>query len=168
MCTRSALTLCATMRWAVQEIRFYTGLPDGVRAPRLLGAWNAKLARMGQQGIVTYTRPLRYAGTPPIAREKGIDVRIALDVVRLARLNCYDVGLILSQDQDLIEAVNDVKDIAKQQRRWIKMASAFPQSAQKRLNKGIYGTDWLPIDARMYATCTERTPFYGVPGVLTR
>jgi len=35
--------------------------------------------------------------------EKGIDVRLALDVVRMALGNLY-VALIFSQDQDLSEA----------------------------------------------------------------
>jgi uncharacterized LabA/DUF88 family protein len=157
-----ATIVCAKSGWVRQEIRFYTGLPDQRRAGRLLAAWNAKLARMGHQGIVTQTRTLRYAGTPPVGREKGIDIRIALDVVRLGRLNCYDVGLIFSQDQDLVEAVNEIKEISKQQRRWIKIASAFPQSAEKRLNKGIYGTDWIPIDSATYARCVESAPFYAL------
>jgi uncharacterized LabA/DUF88 family protein len=35
--------------------------------------------------------------------EKGIDVRIALDVIAEAHRRAYDVALILSQDQDLSE-----------------------------------------------------------------
>lgn len=157
-----ATVVCAKMGWVRREIRFYTGLPDQRHAGRLLAAWNAKLARMGHQGIITQTRPLRYAGTPPLGREKGIDIRIALDVVRLGRLNYYDVGLIFSQDQDLVEVVNEIKDISRQQGRWIKIASAFPQSPEKRLNKGIYGTDWIPIDSATYAACVESAPFYAV------
>jgi uncharacterized LabA/DUF88 family protein len=37
------------------------------------------------------------------AEEKGIDVRIAIDVIRLAHRNAYDVALLFSQDQDLSE-----------------------------------------------------------------
>jgi uncharacterized LabA/DUF88 family protein len=36
---------------------------------------------------------------------------LALDAVRLARQNAYDVGLILSQDQDLTEAVEESASI---------------------------------------------------------
>jgi len=163
-----ATAICGKMGWSVREIRFYTGLPDPRYASRLLRAWNAKLARMGQRGIVTYSRPLSYAGVPPVGREKGIDIRIALDIVRLGRSNHYDVGLVLSQDQDLVEAVNEIKEIAKQQRRWIKIASAYPESAEKRLNKGIYGTDWIAIDRATYAACIDRVPFYSVHDVATK
>ena len=161
--TALAALICRQMDWTLRQIRFYTGLPDERHASELRAAWTAKLARMGQQGVITCTRPLRYSGMPPVGREKGIDVRIALDIVRLGRTNEYDVGLVLSQDQDLIEAINDIKDIAKQQKRWIKIASAFPASVDKRLNKGLYGTDWIPIDAAMYASCLEKTPFYSAP-----
>ena len=47
--------------------------------------------------------------------EKGIDVRLALDVVPMARENLYDVALIFSQDQDLSEAADEVKAISVQQ-----------------------------------------------------
>ena len=45
-------------------------------------------------------------GTPKMittAHEKGIDVRLALDVVALARKRQFDIALIFSQDQDLQE-----------------------------------------------------------------
>lgn len=51
-----------------------------------------------------------------VGQEKGVDVRLALDVVRLALENVYDVGLIFSQDQDLTEAVEEVKKIAQTQK----------------------------------------------------
>jgi uncharacterized LabA/DUF88 family protein len=155
-----AATICQREGWALRQVRFYTGIPLKQYASRLLAGWEAKLARMGKQGVLTYTRPLRYSGTPPIGREKGIDVRIALDMVRLGRLNDYDVALIFSQDQDLVEAVNELKEIAQQQRRWIKVASAFPKSPQKRLNKGLDGTDWISIDRMTYLACCEPMPFY--------
>jgi uncharacterized LabA/DUF88 family protein len=40
-----------------------------------------------------------------VGEEKGMDVRLAVDVVRMAREKLYDVALIFSQDQDLSEAV---------------------------------------------------------------
>ena len=38
-----------------------------------------------------------------VPREKGIDLRLALDVVRMARTNQFNAALIFSQDQDLAE-----------------------------------------------------------------
>jgi uncharacterized LabA/DUF88 family protein len=58
--------------------------------------------------------------------EKGVDVRIALDVIRLAHQREYDVALIFSQDQDLSEVAEEIWVIAREQDRWIKVACAFP------------------------------------------
>lgn len=90
-----------------------------------------------------------------VGQEKGIDVRIALDVVRMARQNRYDVALIFSQDQDLSEAVDEVKIISVEQDRWIKIACAFPVSPTYDNERGINGTDWIPIDRATYNACLD-------------
>jgi uncharacterized LabA/DUF88 family protein len=74
-----------------------------------------KLAMMGRHGIHVCSHELHYHNetvalpdgtsvTVPIGQEKGIDVRIALDIARLAASDAYDVALVFSQDQDLAEA----------------------------------------------------------------
>jgi hypothetical protein len=90
-----------------------------------------------------------------VGQEKGIDVRIALDVVRLARENCYDVALIFSQDQDLSEVADEVRAISIQQARWIKIACAFPVSPTAENRRGINGTDWIRIDRVTYDGCLD-------------
>lgn len=89
------------------------------------------------------------------AEEKGIDVRIALDVIRMAHRREYDVALIFSQDQDLSEVASEVRVIAKEQERWIKIASAFPVSPAARNRRGINLTDWIQIDRITYDTCLD-------------
>jgi hypothetical protein len=158
--------VCATQGWAVAAIRFYTGIPDPSFDPDRHHFWVAKLAVMGTRGIHTFTRPLRYQNkvitlpngaltTAPVGREKGIDVRLALDVVRYALENRYDVALIFSQDQDLTEAVDDVKLIAQREQRWIKVASAYPVSPTYQNRRGINGTDWIKIERAMFDTCLD-------------
>jgi uncharacterized LabA/DUF88 family protein len=71
------------------------------------------------------------------AEGKGIDLRIAIDVIRLAHRNAYDVALLFSQDQDLSELCAEIRTIAKEQNRWIKMASAFPVSPTTKNKRGI-------------------------------
>jgi len=67
---------------------------------------------MGYHGVRVFSRSLRYRShkislpdggsrTVLVGEEKGIDVRIALDVVRMAHRGEFDVALIFSQDQDL-------------------------------------------------------------------
>ncbi len=91
--------------------------------------------------------------------EKGIDVRLALDVIRLAHAGSYDIALIFSQDQDLSEAATEVRHISREQSRWIKIASAFPRSPTTRNRRGIDKTDWIPIDRSLYDACLDHRDY---------
>jgi uncharacterized LabA/DUF88 family protein len=154
--------------WQVEQIRFYTGLPDPL--DRRHAWWAAKLAAMGRQGIYIFTRPTRYANktvrlddgkehTVLVSEEKGIDVRIAIDIISLAHHQKYDVALIFSQDQDLSEAATEIRTIARDQSRWIRIASAYPVSPTYANRRGINGTDWLTIDRAAYQDCIDSTDY---------
>jgi uncharacterized LabA/DUF88 family protein len=45
--------------------------------------------------------------------EKGVDVRIAVEIIRLAREDKYDIAYLLSSDTDLVAAVEEVKSLGK-------------------------------------------------------
>ncbi len=161
-----AETICAQEGWDLTEVYFYTGIPDPGIDPNRHHFWVAKLAAMGTRGIRTYARPLRYSnqlvqlpdGTTTatlVGREKGIDVRLALDVVRDALDNRYDVALLFSQDQDLTEVAKEVREIARRDDRWIKLACAFPLSPTSRNRRGINKTDWILIDRATYDACLD-------------
>ena len=124
------------------------------------------MAVMGTRGIKTYSRHLKYRNqtvrlpsgsttTVLVGQEKGIDVRLALDVVRGARESKYEVGVIFSQDQDLSEVASEVRGIAQSQNRWIKLACAFPISPTTSNKRGITGTDWIQIDRASYDACID-------------
>ena len=132
-----AREVCTLKGWRLAQTRFYTGVhtPGGDEFWHRF--WAAKLSRMGRQGIKTFRRELRYQNTridlpdgrqvtATVGQEKGIDVRIALDVVGLVLENACDVALVFSQDQDLTEVAKEIRTIASQQDRWVKMASALP------------------------------------------
>ena len=153
--------VAAAHGWTAVGTRFYTGVPDPGDNPFWNHFWTAKLAVMGTQGIVSYTRPLRYRNqtitlpdgsstTVLVGQEKGIDVRIALDIVRLARSGAYDVALVFSQDQDLSEMADEIRAIAREHERWIKIASAFPSSPTSTNRRGINSTDWIRLDRANY------------------
>lgn len=167
-----ASKICVAKGWQLRETYFYTGVPDIRDDQRWHHFWSAKIASMGKRGIHTFTRPLRYrnqtvllpdglATTVLIGQEKGIDIRIALDVVRLARASHYDVVLIFSQDQDLSEVADEVKAISIQQQRWIRLACAFPVSPTYQNKRGINGTEWIKFDRAMYDTCLDPTDYRG-------
>jgi uncharacterized LabA/DUF88 family protein len=132
----------------VIQTRFYTGVPPFGEDPRWHGFWTAKLRAMSAQGVHTYHRPTRNQ------KEKGIDVRIALDVIGLAHRGSYDVAIIFSQDQDLSEVVNEIKSTACEQDRWIKVACAYPVAGHVR-KRGINNMDWAPFNKEVYDACID-------------
>lgn len=158
--------ICNARGWDLSGVHFYTGVPDPADNATWHQFWTAKLAVMGTRGVHTFTRPLRYrhqtvvlstggSTTILVGQEKGIDVRIALDVVRMARENLYDVAILFSQDQDLSEVADEVKKISSSQKRWIKVVSAFPTSPTVSNKRGVNNTDWLKIDRVTYDSCLD-------------
>lgn len=158
--------VCTLKGWRLAQVRFYTGVhtPEGDEFWHRF--WAAKLSRMGRQGIKTFRRELRYQNTKinlpdgsqvtaSVGQEKGIDIRIALDVVSMVLDNACDVALIFSQDQDLSEVADEVRKIARRTGRWIKIASAFPIGPTSQNRRGINGTDWIPIDKQTYDRCID-------------
>jgi len=51
-------------------------------------------------------------GGPPV--QKGVDMRVALHMVKLAYNNAYDIAILVTGDADLVEAVRTVKELGKQ------------------------------------------------------
>lgn len=47
-------------------------------------------------------------------KEKGVDVRLALDIYKLANKNSYDKAILLSSDSDLIPAIRMVQENGKE------------------------------------------------------
>lgn len=158
--------LCANQGWQLDGIYFYTGVPSQIVDQPRNHFWNRKLAAMASRGITVYSRELRYSNqrvnvpggvstTTQVGREKGIDIRIALDIVSTARQRRFDVALIFSQDQDFSEVADEVRAIALEQNRWIKIASAYPFSPTSRNKRGINDTDWIKIDKITYDACID-------------
>lgn len=58
-------------------------------------------------------------------REKGVDVRIAIDLLRLAQKGLHDVAIVLSEDSDLNEAIRGVYEL-RDYERWIAVENALP------------------------------------------
>jgi len=165
-----AEAVCKQKGWQLAATRFYTGVPDVADKPFWNHFWTAKGAQMGREGVYVFTRPLRYRNkTVNLADgsqytfldgdEKGIDVRIALDVIRLAHQRAYDVGLVFCRDQDLSEVAEELRLISHEQQRWIKMASAYPYSPTVRGWRGIDKTDWCRIDKATYDACVDKRDY---------
>lgn len=166
--------VCAERGWRPTLTRFYTGVPDRTESPMWSGYWSNRVIAMKRVGVCVTTRPIRYRkeqvrsatgepltnadGTPQVIttpQEKGIDVRLALDLVSLARKKQFDLALIFSQDQDLNEVVEEIEAIAKEQDRWIGVACAFPSGPRASYRRGIDKTDWFRMDEEFYNRCLD-------------
>ncbi len=156
--------VCSRSGWNLIEMRFYTGVPEP-SDPRH-AFWANKLASLGRQGVVLFSKPLRYRAEETtledgnihrvrVPSEKGIDVRLALDVIRLAFSNRFDVAVLFSQDQDYAEVAKEIRSMARGTGRWIKVASAYPLAEKSRNKRGIDGTDWIQIDKTAYDRCID-------------
>lgn len=161
-----AQAVCDSQKWTLASTRFYTGVPDAEDKPFWNHFWTAKGAQMGREGVELCTRRLKYRnkeirlpdGTTHSfldGDEKGIDVRLALDVIRAAHKREYDVAVIFSRDQDLSELVEELQQISIDQDRWIRAASAYPYSPAVKGVRGINKTQWIKVTRDMYDRCID-------------
>jgi len=167
--------ICAKHGWTLKQIRFYTGIPSPEDNLFWNTFWRNKTNQMKRDGIHVFTRTVKYSTydiTLPDGktysitkgREKGIDVRIALDMVGLAMEKEYDIAIIFSQDQDFPEAADEVKSIASRQGRRVIVVSAFPCSSSSKNTRGINHTDWIEITQEEYQKCIDTREYRSKAG----
>lgn len=165
-----AQAVCAPRNWHPSEIRFYTGIPGPGDDPPWNTFWQRKLRAMSQRGIKTFSRQLRYRtetidlpdGTTHTYRypqEKGIDVRIAIDALRGAYRQEYEVAVFFSLDQDLSEVAMDIRTLAQEQGRIVDVASAYPCAPERGTPKPIGHTIGIHMDRAMYDACLDRRDY---------
>ena len=150
--------VCRANGWVNNGVRFYTGMPDPKRDPDRYEYWRLRFLAMRHAGISVTSRTLRYQiqGGQVVSRsEKGIDLRIGLDVVSMAREGGLDIAVIFSQDQDLSEVAEEIRAISCSEGRWLKIVSAFPDSPTASASRGINKTDWFRIDRAFYDACLD-------------
>ena len=166
-----ARKVCAMKGWDVGSVNFYSGIPSKEHDSYSYDRWDKKIAAMQQQGVNVVTRELAYRKTKVVdqegnekisirTEEKGIDVRIALDVARTAYEQKADVFIIFSQDQDLLEACLEVKRISSEQKRAVRICSAFPYSDSSRNHRGIRDVEAISIDESTYMQCLDNRPYH--------
>jgi uncharacterized LabA/DUF88 family protein len=101
------------------EIRYYVGVirrqqgADREKAEKLYGNQQKLIAKLQQQNIPVILGNLIQHPDKSF-HEKGVDVRIAVEMIRLAREDKYNVAYLLSSDTDLVPAVEEVRSFNKQ------------------------------------------------------
>ena len=101
------------------EVRYYIGAvkrQDGQnkeKSEKLYANQQKLLAKLQQQNIPAILGNLIQHPDKSF-HEKGVDVRIAVEMIRLAHKNKYDIAYLLSSDTDLVPAVEEVRSLNKQ------------------------------------------------------
>lgn len=98
----------------LREVRVYRGQPDPERDPKGYAANDRQCSHWRTLSKTTViTRTLRYPREWPREREqeKGIDVKLAIDLVAGAVRKEYEVAILMSTDTDLKPPLEFVRDL---------------------------------------------------------
>lgn len=89
------------------SVRVFRGRPNPVHHPVPTAANDAQTSAWERDSRVkVFRRALNYRGWPEHPpREKGVDVALAVDLIEGAMLGNFDVGVVFSNDTDLMPAV---------------------------------------------------------------
>ena len=118
------------------QVRFYTGVPDSNVNAFWHGFWTNKLRYLRSRGVTVYAGRINQSG-----QEKGVDVSLAIDLVRLTYEQEYDVAIIVSQDWDFGPAVKLAREVGASQGHTLSFESWFPyELGISRSSRGIPGT----------------------------
>ncbi len=109
------------VRWLVEpdnlvQIHYYVGAITRIRGSKKseeLYAFQQKLLRKLQHQRIMYTLGEVIRHPDGSFHEKGVDVRLAVEMIRYARLDQYDIAYVLSSDTDLVPAVEEVRSFGK-------------------------------------------------------
>jgi uncharacterized LabA/DUF88 family protein len=100
------------------EIRYYLGAIkrqhsyDREKSEKLYRGQQQLLGKLQTQKVTTIMGSL-IQHPDKTFHEKGVDVRVAVEMIRLAREDKYDKAYLISSDTDLVSAVEEVKSFGK-------------------------------------------------------
>ncbi|RBQ18179.1 NYN domain-containing protein [Spongiactinospora rosea] len=96
------------------QVRVYRGRPSPHRQPAAAAAGDRQADAWSRSPLaVVKRRPLRYPrGWPAVPpQEKGIDVALAVDIVRMGIEGAFDVCALVSGDADLLPAIETIMEL---------------------------------------------------------
>ncbi|MFH1230651.1 MAG: NYN domain-containing protein [Planctomycetota bacterium] len=98
------------------EIRYYIGAvrrqKNNTKSEELYNNQQRLFYKLQQQNIKIILGQL-IQHKDKSYHEKGVDVRLSVEMIRLARRDKYDVAYLLSSDTDLVPAVEEVLSLGK-------------------------------------------------------
>jgi hypothetical protein len=92
------------------------------------------------------------------AEEKGIDVKMALDIVTMAIDDSYDIGVVVSSDTDLHPAIEYVLNSSKLSKR-IEVAAWYSSSYRSRLSLPGVRIWCHQLDRSIYDRLADNTDY---------
>ena len=98
------------------EIRYYLGAIkrecNNPKSEQLYADQQKLIGKLQQQNIaITLGQVIRHPDKT--YHEKGVDVRLAVEMIRFAREDKYDIACLVSSDTDLVAAVEEVQAFGK-------------------------------------------------------
>ncbi|MEV7964911.1 hypothetical protein AB0O34_02890 [Sphaerisporangium sp. NPDC088356] len=141
-------------------VHVFRGSPSNAREPVLYSVTQRQKAEWTRDARVKVTyRPLRYPSDwgqrtcIEKAREKGIDVMVALELVQLAQFGPYDIAILASHDTDMEPALEMAASVGR-----VKIETAGWQGARRLRLSGrslwhtaLGGPDFVKVrDRRSY------------------
>jgi len=137
------------------QVRFYTGVPTPAQNAHWSSFWANKLRQLERSNIYVYRGRINNSNN-----EKGVDVSIAVDIVRLTYEKKYDLAIIISEDTDLCPAIDTAKEIARDAGISVHFESVFPYDearfkALRRRAHGIPGTEPIRLSRDTYDACRD-------------
>ena len=108
-------------RWLAQpneceQVRYYIGAlkrqRSNEKSEKMYADQQRLIGRLQQQRVtVIFGQLIRHPDRT--FHEKGVDVRLAVEMIRFAREDAYDTAYLLSSDTDLVPAVEEVRSLGK-------------------------------------------------------
>lgn len=100
----------------LSEIHYYIGAIrrqiNNEKSERLYANQQKLIGKLQQQKVfITLGQLIQHPDKS--YHEKGVDVRLAVEMIRFARLNKYDQAYLLSSDTDLVPAIEEVRSFGK-------------------------------------------------------
>jgi uncharacterized LabA/DUF88 family protein len=145
----------------LEQIRFYTGVPAFAQDKHWSAFWANKLRHLERNGCYVYRGRISSNN-----HEKGVDVSIAVDLIKLTYERRYDVAILVSEDSDLGPAIDTARQIAFGAKIKLGFESAFPYDADrfKRLGRrpyGIPGAEAVLMSSTTYDACLDPNDYRG-------
>jgi len=100
----------------LSEIRYYLGAvkreKNNEKSEKLYADQQKFIGKLQQQNInIILGQIIKHPDKT--YHEKGVDVRLAVEMIRFAREDKYDIAYLISSDTDLVAAVEEVKAFNK-------------------------------------------------------